>query len=227
MSDQASDVTKALAAFGSPAIRYHSFGQSAARPSGAAPLRRVNWPTRPPEQQPAAERVQQAGPVVAPELGPGVPPHTTAHPAWQETPQPAPLPSPDVAAPPKPLAEWAVPVTMPVTMLLGSAMMPQPRLPPAFPQPEAAPPAAMAALPLAHAPSVAPPSLSRPDTASVVYPLPCSTMAPSRALAPVPVTAKQSAAGLAGSVGLSPASTLPEIFDFLASATSRNGASRR
>ena len=44
MSDGSSDVTKALAAFGAPAIRYHSFGQTPIRPSSVVQARRAPAP---------------------------------------------------------------------------------------------------------------------------------------------------------------------------------------
>ncbi len=41
MSDDANDVTKALAAFGAPSIRYHSFGQAQIKPSSVVLPRRA------------------------------------------------------------------------------------------------------------------------------------------------------------------------------------------
>ena len=41
MSDDANDVSKALAAFGAPSIRYHSFGQAQIKPSSVVLPRRV------------------------------------------------------------------------------------------------------------------------------------------------------------------------------------------
>ena len=50
MSDDANDVTKALAAFGAPSIRYHSFGQGQVKPSSIVLPRRVGQPLWPPDE---------------------------------------------------------------------------------------------------------------------------------------------------------------------------------
>ena len=117
MGDDSSDVTKALAAFGAPAVRYHSFGHAPLRPSSVVPPRRV---PAPPAEPPASPMIQHE-PVAAPEPRPS--PH--AVPPRMTTPVPAPAareagrtslfpPVPTTAPPPRPLAEWAAPITAPL-----------------------------------------------------------------------------------------------------------------
>ncbi len=159
MSEESNDVTKALAAFGAPSIRYHSFGQAQARPPGLAAIRRPVLPTEPPVASPVI--VQQTEPVAAPEPLPGPPVTSQAPP--MVAPRPAPLPAEPVplraplsvapgatvAPPPRPLAEWAAPVnSVPVRPLVAPAVPPQ--------QPVHVPAAPSASvMPMPHAPSAA------------------------------------------------------------------------
>lgn len=90
-ADEASDVTKALAAFGAPSIRYRSFGQSAGRPSTIvtpSPFVKAEPPSG--RQEPEAASAPPTPVAVATQ---GPPPSTVP------------------AAPPRPLAEWAPPAS--------------------------------------------------------------------------------------------------------------------
>ena len=150
MSEESNDVTKALAAFGAPSIRYHSFGQAQSKQPGANPVRRPVAVTVPPATMapPAASPifVQQEEPVAAVE--PMQPARMLPEPAAMSTPRPAPFLSepaparaaplfpstPSVAPPPRPLAEWAAPVSSvpsrPVPAPLPPAAVPLPALRP-------------------------------------------------------------------------------------------------
>lgn len=90
-TDDASDVTKALAAFGAPSIRYRSFGQVAGRSAPLVMPRPGAPPVAPVMVEPASvpEPVHQRGPALAPE--------------------PARVAPPSGRAAATPLAEWAPP----------------------------------------------------------------------------------------------------------------------
>ena len=81
MSDDANDVSKALAAFGAPSIRYHSFGQAQIKPSSVVLPRRVTPAT--PEGF-----VTRQDELLAPEP-----------PLVMSAPPPVPVPPPFVSAP--------------------------------------------------------------------------------------------------------------------------------
>jgi hypothetical protein len=120
MSEDANDVSKALAAFGAPSIRYHSFGQATVKPSGIAAPRRPAATALPPTVIETESFVTQTEPVAAPEpmmearIAPAPMAAPRPSPVFREQPatRPAPLfpPTPTVAPPPRPLAEWAAPV---------------------------------------------------------------------------------------------------------------------
>jgi hypothetical protein len=117
--EDANDVTKALAAFGAPSIRYHSFGQSQVKPSSVVLPRRESVPP-PPLQTlghvPApAPLLRQNEPDAAPE------PHAGA---MKLAPMPAPLPPSSSPMPPVPAFRRAID---PAAMLSRPAPMPPPR----------------------------------------------------------------------------------------------------
>ena len=203
MSEESNDVTKALAAFGAPSIRYHSFGQAQSKQPGANPVRRPVAVTVPPATMapPAASPifVQQEEPVAAVEPMPTA--RMLPEPAAMSTPRPAPFlsepaparaaplfpSSPSVAPPPRPLAEWAAPVSS-----VPSRPVPAPLPPAAVPLPAATyVPAPPVPAPLAYPP--APTAMVSPSPAPAVLP---DTMA----FGAVP----------------SSVSSLPEIFAYLA-----------
>ena len=89
MNEDSSDVSKAMAAFGVPKIRYHSFGQTTVRPAGMVQPRRV------------VSRVgRPAGPAAEPDTR-------------QEEPEAAPEPSPALVSAPDPVPPVAVPEPVP------------------------------------------------------------------------------------------------------------------
>lgn len=131
MSEESNDVTRALAAFGAPAIRYHSFGQSHVKPSSLALPRRAVEATLPtlPMVEPGTPVIRQNEPTAAPEapvpramLPEASVPHR-ASPLFPST--------PSVAPPARPLAEWAAPVS---TAPLRPVMAPP--VPPSLVAPE-------------------------------------------------------------------------------------------
>ena len=161
--EDANDVTKALAAFGAPSIRYHSFGQSQVKPSSVVMPRREAVPPLPLQTlgtvSPSAPLLRQNEPDAAPE------PHLAAVPLAVN---PAPLPPAPSPMPPVPAFRRTID---PATVLSRPAPMPPPRplserplgsLSPssAFaapaPNPNAPPPSA------AFAPSAFPPPASAP-----------------------------------------------------------------
>ena len=110
MSEDSSDVMKALAAFGAPAIRYHSFGQSPVRPSSVVLPRRVALAPEPV----LTKRQMEPAPEPLPWLRAAPPAHPAPPPAIHQERSPSPIPSdPSAAPPPRPLAEWAAPVSAP------------------------------------------------------------------------------------------------------------------
>ena len=144
MSDDANDVSKALAAFGAPAIRYHSFGQAQVKPSSVVLPRRVVLPgeavpptlTRQQEPDAAPELIPLTTAAHEP-LPPPVVEHRHAPTLRQAEPMRAPPPiaaasAPTVAPPPRPLAEWAAPVVAPAPR---PVMAPSPRPAPSIPAP--------------------------------------------------------------------------------------------
>ncbi len=211
MSEDANDVSKALAAFGAPSIRYHSFGQGSVKPFPIAAPRRPAATALPPTASETEAFVPQAEPIAAPE--PVV--EARVAPAPMAAPRPAPLlrespatrppplfpPTPTVAPPPRPLAEWAAP--------LNSI----PARPPVVP-------------PVVNVPSVtvAPLESFSAPAAPYVEPRPVPSLLPEAAQAPAAVNypASSSGAVLAPSPTARRAltanaySSLPEIFEFLA-----------
>ncbi len=240
MSDDANDVTKALAAFGAPSIRYHSFGQGQIRPSSIVLPRRPGQV--PAVEDVAADPVLQHEPVAAPEPLPvmAAAPVTVARP---EPPRPAlpprqveaaqTTPTPTVAPPPRPLAEWAAPVTPAPT----SSPVPRPAVAPMPPIRAATPAPAPAMQPAAPAPSTVVPPL---------FPAPSQNAAPPPAVAkqvhtviptplpapqPRPVPALVAAAPLGQDSGTAERTVaaaassraLRDVFEFLAMGPSRVG----
>ena len=230
MTEEATDVAKALAAFGAPSIRYQSFSQSQVRPSNVVLPRRVfsGAPAhaellRQAEPEMAAERVE---PYREPAMADAS--RLSARPL-HEPPAPMPplfAPAPSVAPPARPLAEWAAPV-VPVPLAPVS--------------PQARPLVAMQATnssPL-HSPlpppPLPPPMLPRPEpyrrpeplngVASDVAPIPPPPMhappppRPPALVASVPPV-QPLGAGVAksapGSVAARASRSLPELFEFLA-----------
>ena len=205
MSEEASDVTKALAAFGAPSIRYHSFGPAQVRPSN------VVLPRRPSADAVAAgpgePLYEQAEPIAAPEPKPvtyqpysgsasSVPleepqlrkaenpvltsPHTPTAP-----PRPAPLfpATPSVAPPPRPLAEWAAPIApIPPAPQAGAASLP-PKIAPMPPPP---PHSAAPIPPLPPYVAARPAENTQPDTQAAAPSVPPAIPAPPPDLPPPP-----------------------------------------
>ena len=121
MSNEADDVSRALAAFGVPKIRYHSFGQSKVRPASMMqPRRRVG---REPELRASSEpepEIQQDEPVAAPEPLPV--PVAIPEPAMAE-----PL-APVVGSAPPALGQWnaSIYATKPAAAESVSVLLPEP-----------------------------------------------------------------------------------------------------
>ncbi len=190
MSEESNDVTKALAAFGAPSIRYHSFGQAQIKSSGTNAMRR---PVMPPVSAPSTSPAMvQQEPVAAVEALPTSSlPQATPIPMVAPRPapflaEPAPMraaplfPStPTVAPPPRPLAEWAAPVTTSPSRPSAASVPP-----PAEPVYVTTPPVAAPATP--------------PPPPPVAYTPPAAPLAPGRTTMPNSL------------------SSLPEIFDYLA-----------
>ncbi len=153
MSEEASDVTRALAAFGAPSIRYHSFGQAQIRPSNVVlphrtPPAELLQDSVPDDTMPLVA-VKQSEPVASPEPMPGFIPAPRPVSALSSPVPPlrAPIPVrgaplfpaiPTMAPPPRPLAEWAAPVAPAAPVL--AVPVPVPTIPPA-PAPVAMAPA--------------------------------------------------------------------------------------
>ena len=218
MSDEANDVTKALAAFGAPSIRYHSFGQASIRPSSVVLPRRVQSPA-PPDTLPPA--VEQQEPVSAPEpvvrSAPTPPPVAESRPVpmlRQAEPvrMPPAEPSPTVAPPPRPLAEWAAPVGQPApramvsTAPLVRSSNPAPNFPPA-PPPIVVPPLFPSASTQRSAPQAPPmpspesPAWHQPPSVRGSAPLPAS---PGLVAAPSGIASTNAAQGSAAPATAAP-----------------------
>jgi len=228
-ADEASDVTKALAAFGAPAIRYHSFGHGHLRRSSVVlPSRDRALPTA----ESASEPAHNLTPVAAP---------TTLAPPRTHAPLAVPLGSPPlgaslrhtnppvaeprVALPPRPLAEWAAPTSpvqapvapswpMPIESAIPTAPLfvspSRSSTPIASPRQMAPPPPA----PLAPSP-VAPPPPPPPLVAAAprglaALPEPVLAMRPVFAAVPVPA-----------------GGTLVDVFRFLAEGPEAAASSQR
>lgn len=183
-TDDANDVAKALAAFGAPSIRYHSFGQSQVRPSPIVPPPRdtiaaaiapvfapapiANPPVVQPPDLPGERELgpllQQEEPEAAPETVPGLVPvelrAVDAGPAWAR-----PVKTDGLAAP------------QPGTV---SATVPSPPRPLA----EWAPPMAAMPPPNQVAPMMTPPRAKAAGNA--MPPAPPSVPVPTMIAAPVP-----------------------------------------
>ena len=200
MSEESNDVTKALAAFGAPSIRYHSFGQAQTRPPGLN-ARRPVAATVPVVPAPGASPVlvQQEEPVAAPEPLPVLQSAPQPVPVPLVAPRPAPFLSepsaarstplfpagPSIAPPPRPLAEWAAPVSsVPI-------------------RPQGGPPVGSA-----ESAYVPPPALA-PVMPTAPMPAPVHTAPP--AYAPVAPPATPARVGIPNA-----SSSLPEVFDYLA-----------
>ena len=227
MSDDASDVTKALAAFGAPAIRYHSFGQAQVRPSSVVLPRRIV----PPASGNAV--TEQAEPVAAPEPVPAL----RAAPVAGSV-QAASVREPDsgrsslfpavstAAPPPRPLAEWAAPVVpaVPIASVVPAAPVPRPIPPPPMIAP-LPPPAIGAAImqPTIAPRAVVPPMLSipSPDVKAAVFPDAPLLQAAAAGQPPFSVSLPSPAPISAGTrLALR---NLPRIFEFLAASPPRAG----
>ena len=173
MSEESNDVTKALAAFGAPSIRYHSFGQAQSKQPGANPVRPPGCRDRAARDDGPAGRqsdLRAAGGAGRSAVEPMPTARMLPEPeAPMSTPRPAPFLSeprpcagraavsvhrPSVAPPPRPLAEWAAPVSHPSVpsrpgrraplsrRLPGFRCRPRPTVPaPPVPAPLAYPPA--------------------------------------------------------------------------------------
>ncbi len=231
MSDGSSDVTKALAAFGAPAIRYHSFGQAAVRPSSVV-LPRQTPPLEtaaPAHLEPVAAPEPVAAVRIAPVAAPLMqkqPPHAAPAPVLVAASVAAAPPTAFAAAAsaglareptfrrsaflpmtptatPSPLAEWAAPAAA----LQANASRSLPPLLRPEPAPPRAAPARAAAPVATPAPALARPQSPRPPpppSAEPVY----GHAAP---VVPTPMSRVRRAPGAPVA-----ALTLPEIFRFLA-----------
>jgi hypothetical protein len=210
-ADEASDVTKALAAFGAPAIRYHSFGHGQLRPSSVVlPSRERALPAAELALEPAPQPILTAAParlapprshapLLAP-LGsppPGVPP--LGAPLRHANP---PAAEPHVAPPPRPLAEWAAPTSplqaplppgRPIPIESAAPVTPSfvPSTPIAAPRQmvpptPVAPTPAVVPAPVAPAPVASPPLVAAAPRRSASLPEPVATARPAFAAAPAP-----------------------------------------
>ena len=211
MSEDANDVSKALAAFGAPSIRYHSFGQATVKPSGIAAPRRPAATALPPTVVETENFVAQPEPVAAPEpmmetrIAPVPMVAPRPSPVFREQPamRPAPLfpPTPTVAPPPRPLAEWAAPVVNAPTR--PPVVAPLQTLPPVTVAPvESFNPAPAQYTELRPMPTLMPDVA--PPPAAVNYPMASSNTVPVSSLAAKRQTITNSS------------SSLVEIFEFLA-----------
>ncbi len=204
MSDDANDVTKALAAFGAPSIRYHSFGQAQTRLSNIPAQRpAVVAPLASPvvgETEPVAGMTRQDEPVSAPEMLPPAGSVPRPMPAVASATRPAPLfpSSSTVAPPPRPLAEWAAPVTTAPVRPFDASTSSPPSLMPADGYPSAA------------SPVVAPVPATR-SAPPLVATVPLAAAGLVRASAPQPIPPSSSRPGVAQSP-----SSLADVFAFLA-----------
>ncbi len=191
MSDDANDVSKALAAFGSPSIRYHSFGQSSVKASVLAPPRRPAVTTLPPTVSGTEALVAQPEPVAAPEptletrIVPAPIVVARPSPVLREPPalRPAPLfpPTPTVAPPPRPLAEWAAPIVS--TPTRPQVVAPVPAIPPVPVAPAELPGAAPASFDEPRPTPTLMPDIP-PAPVAMTYPAVGATSAPRRACPP-------------------------------------------
>ena len=152
-NDDANDVTKALAAFGAPSIRYHSFGQGQIRPSNVVIPRReaamppAQAPELPPDTAPYLAASPEPVPLVrrdVPEASVGIRPEAGLDlPAWPSPAAPPVAPAkkftpvaqgPITAPPPRPLAEWAPPAGAAMPMNPSSVEPVAPRAAPPPPR---------------------------------------------------------------------------------------------
>lgn len=249
MSDDANDVTKALAAFGAPSIRYHSFGQAQIKPSSVVLPRRVAPPAPEEEQLAPAQPVQTqpaptqplptrqdepvaavehaqlrplaASPPLAPLVQTGVP-----FPRQPEPPRQSP---PTVAPPPRPLAEWAAPVTptaprpivTPQPLVRSSTQAAPPSFPPTPPAPVALPPLIpMPGLPIDRAVAPAASAMAAPTPPPRARPAPALVEAVPPEHEPISAAPSQKPSAPVAS------RSLQEIFDFLMSGSSKAGPIR-
>lgn len=218
-ADEASDVTKALAAFGAPAIRYHSFGQAQLRPSSVV---LPNLERAALVAEPAVESTLQGAPLAVPgRLTPPMPPpapprvHAPLHAPLSPPPRPANPPAlePRVAPPPRPLAEWAAPASP----LQGLPVSPPPLSVPAA-IPRRAPPVPAAAFPLA-------PPIPTPPAVAPAPPAPPLVAAAPRAVASLPDPAPKRP--LPGALSAPSRNDLVEVFRFLAEGPEATASSQR
>jgi hypothetical protein len=198
-SEDANDVTKALAAFGAPSIRYHSFGQGQVKPSSIVMPRREPMPPAPLQalgplpapaplpplafQEPLVTPplLRQAEPDAAPEpqivpapLAPALSPMPPV-PAFRRTIDPATvLARPTPMPPPRPLSERPLGSLTP-----SAAPAPMASFTPAAPNPNAPPP-------LMPSVSAFHPSGPAPTAPPAYSPVPAPSPSPTASLGPLP-----------------------------------------
>jgi hypothetical protein len=167
--EDANDVSKALAAFGAPSIRYHSFGQSQVKPSSVVMPRRDPAATLPPQTLTAvpapAPLLRQNEPDAAPE------PHSA-------TVKVAPAPLSPTASPMPPVPAFRRAID-PAAVLSRPAPMPPPR--PLSDRPLGSLTPSAAFVPLAPNPNAPPPVAFAPTA----YPAP----SPNKIVTPAPAAA--------------------------------------
>ena len=109
MGEETSDISRALAAFGAPSIRYHSFGQGQARPPGLTLPRRVAQrpalapvPAAPP-RAPASLAPDLAPPIAEPALRLDEPVEQVRQEQPEAAPETLPVPQPEPQVTPAPV----------------------------------------------------------------------------------------------------------------------------